>query len=235
MKNQYFGDISDYRKYGLLRVISKTFAVKIGVGWMLTEDDGRTDGKFVDYFSSPDKWRNYDPEIFDAMKTQVANGNRNVELAENGNYIPNAIYFSDYLTDDIHQREMYIQQMLDAFRETDLIFLDPDNGLEVKSVKKGNKNSNKFVYWDELETIANHVPSILLYQHFRRVQRDIFIETISKDLLSRLSAQGVMYFRTAHVVFFLVTKSPEIVRQFEALSENMSAQWGDQFQVGVYT
>ena len=34
MKNQYFGDINDYVKYGLLRVFSATH--RVAVCWMLT-------------------------------------------------------------------------------------------------------------------------------------------------------------------------------------------------------
>jgi hypothetical protein len=40
MKNQYFGDINDYRKYGLLRILSDEGSMRTGVCWMLTRDDG---------------------------------------------------------------------------------------------------------------------------------------------------------------------------------------------------
>ena len=50
MKNQYFGDINDYRKYGLS---SHTFRIMgnfaSALCWMLTAPDSRTDGKFIDY------------------------------------------------------------------------------------------------------------------------------------------------------------------------------------------
>ena len=39
MKNQYFGDINDYRKYGLLRILSTYGPIKTAVCWMLTPDD----------------------------------------------------------------------------------------------------------------------------------------------------------------------------------------------------
>lgn len=45
MKNQYFGDINDYLKYGLLRVIAKKTGLRVAVCWMPTPDDGHTDGK----------------------------------------------------------------------------------------------------------------------------------------------------------------------------------------------
>ena len=45
MKNQYLGDINDYRKQGLLRLLSGMGELKTGVCWMLTPDDGRTNRK----------------------------------------------------------------------------------------------------------------------------------------------------------------------------------------------
>ena len=38
----------------------------------------------------------------------------------------------------------------DVFADADLVFFDPDNGIEIASVKKGRKDSSKFVYLDEI-------------------------------------------------------------------------------------
>jgi hypothetical protein len=46
MKNQYFGDVNDYRKYGLLRALQSTWNGSLLVAWMLTPDDGGRDGRF---------------------------------------------------------------------------------------------------------------------------------------------------------------------------------------------
>jgi hypothetical protein len=35
VKNQYFGDVNDYRKYGLLRVLTNGGEIKTFVCWML--------------------------------------------------------------------------------------------------------------------------------------------------------------------------------------------------------
>ena len=43
MKVQYFGDVNDYRKFALLRLLADKF--KIGVCWMLTEADGSGRGQ----------------------------------------------------------------------------------------------------------------------------------------------------------------------------------------------
>ena len=50
MKNQYFGGVGDYGKYGLLKFLAE-HDVKIAVNWYLTQDDDNRpgDGKFTDY------------------------------------------------------------------------------------------------------------------------------------------------------------------------------------------
>ncbi len=65
MKNQYFGDINDYRKYGLLRALIKMASCKIAVCWMLTPDDGRPDGQQIKYLQHPKKYWAFDTGLFD--------------------------------------------------------------------------------------------------------------------------------------------------------------------------
>jgi hypothetical protein len=64
MKNQYFGDINDYRKYGLLRALQSTGDGSLLVAWMLTPDDGGRDERFRAYLDDPDTWAKYDPDLF---------------------------------------------------------------------------------------------------------------------------------------------------------------------------
>ena len=49
MKEQYVGDISDYRKYALLRALAGPGGLKPRVCWMLTPPDQRADGNKVGY------------------------------------------------------------------------------------------------------------------------------------------------------------------------------------------
>ena len=57
MKDPYFGDVNDFRKYGLLRLLSIQDRLRLGVCWMLTEPDGTTDGRFLSYLAQPEKYR----------------------------------------------------------------------------------------------------------------------------------------------------------------------------------
>ena len=81
MKNQYFGDINDYRKYGLLRCFEEA-KLKVGVCWMLTQDVANSDGQETRYLQEPWRWRQYDPELFDFLDKCVADGKRSVRRLE---------------------------------------------------------------------------------------------------------------------------------------------------------
>jgi len=202
MKNQYFADINDYLKYGILRAIANS-KLKICMCWMLTEDDNRNDGGNIQYLLKSDKWRKYDPALFDVMNWSVEKNKRSIDVAEKKNLIPDATYHPTLLTDDRDEREQYFKELTDISEASDLIFFDADNGMEVKSVKKGNKNSSKYLYWDEVERFAN-THSILVFQYFPRKKREEFIEGICQRLKAISNSTSVTALKTSHVGFFLV-------------------------------
>ena len=204
MKNQYFGDVNDYRKYGLLRTLANYGQLKIGVCWMLTADDGRTDGKFTTYLDKPQRWRQYDPQLFDLLYQWIAaDRRRNVLLAENEKVLPGVSFHSKLLTASGDKRATYFDEMGEQLAGCDLIFFDPDNGVEVKSIAKGRRNSEKYIYWDEIVKTFQAGHSILLYQHFRREERTAFIQRIVTELQARLNPSKIYWFRSSQVVYCL--------------------------------
>ena len=68
MKDQYFGDINDYRNFGLLRASH----LRLLIAWMLTPNDGSTDGKHIAYLDKPEQWSHHDPALFHTLKALLA-------------------------------------------------------------------------------------------------------------------------------------------------------------------
>ena len=228
MKDQYFGDINDYRKYGLLRAIIRASGLRILVAWMLTPDDGSTDGKFISYLEHPGKWSRYDPVLFTKIKELLASGQeRQVGLIEGSGIIPKAEYFSTLLPDTASGRSSWFNSLAQRAQDSDFVFLDPDNGLEVKSKTYGVKNSSKFLYWREVEALWASGKSLLIYQHFIREKRLNFIQRILEALRSATPGSFVEAFSTPQVVF-LMALQPEHQQFHGAIVTSVQERWEGQ-------
>lgn len=203
MKIQYFGDVNDYRKYALLRAFAQA-GLKVGVCWIMTEADGRSDGKNRTYLAKPDQWRGFDPDLFDALSTVPAEPTRaDLQRLEASDAIPGAVYFNNMAPDGLSDRRRWHAHAMGELTNADLVFFDPDNGFEIASCPKGRARSNKFVFFDEMVDHYRAGRSVLVYQHFPRTQRDEFILNLCEKMKTTLDNASILYFRTANVVFML--------------------------------
>jgi hypothetical protein len=228
VKDQYFGDINDYLKYGLLRGLVHV-GWRVGVCWMLTPDDGRTDGSKVRYLGEPNLWRGHDAILFDALRSTVgAEVPRGVTLVEEGNLIPGARYFSRIVPDKMPERSAWFADSLTALAGCDLLFFDPDNGLEVPSRAKGRLGSSKYLYRDEIATAwQRSSASLLVFQHFAREERNRHIQRLVNDVAQMAEGAWAIGWRSAHVLFLLVCRPQHRSRAEEAV-RLVQSRWTDQ-------
>ena len=229
MKNQYFGDINDYRKYGLLRCFIDA-GFRVGVCWMLTPDSPNRDGQKTGYLTKPRVWRQFDPPLFDLLSARVASANRSLHELEESSLMAGARYFSEVLRDDAFSRSKYMASMLRALSSADLLFFDPDNGLEVKSARCGSRGSSKYLYWREVEHAWRGDASLLVFQHYNREPRQALIRRLCHELASRTGDGVVVPIDTAHVLF-LFCGQPAHVQRFEATVRILSDRWPGQVRV----
>lgn len=232
MKNQYFGDINDYKKYGLLRSIISHSKLKVLVAWMLTEDDGSTDGKFIEYLNYPDKWKHFDPELY-AKTVELLNSSevRGVSMIENTNLLFGSQFFSILVPDQPEKRNRWFYDLLSHSESSDLVFLDPDNGLEIKSKKYGTKDSSKFLYWHEVKSLWETGKSLLIYQHFIREKRSNFTERMLKTLEENADGAIVVSFSTSNVVFLLALQSSHHAL-YQSIISAVEKSWPGQIKCG---
>lgn len=206
MKHQYVGDINDYRKYALLRALSAGGVNRIGVCWMLTPDDGGTDGGKLSYLGKPEQHRRFDPVLFDILAHAAGEPDRRrLHTIEDSGAVAGALYYNETLPQAVDERAAYMAECRARFADADLVFFDPDNGIEVSSAKLGRKAALKYVFLDEVAASYGERKSVLIYQHFPQMKPK---QQFVADTLARLRATtpdaATFTFTTAHVVFFLL-------------------------------
>ena len=189
MKNQYVADINDYNKYLLLSDFSKIYDV-IDVCWMLTPDDYGRDGAKTKYLFDESKRK--DTLIYDYLKGMVISNIKDVAAIENGKIIPVRNYYYGI-------REVPLPPGLPK-----LLFLDPDNGLEVKSIPLGSPKSERYVYYSDLKPIINQGCDILVYQHYPRVNREKYHLYRTREIESRIGDVRVTHISMGMVDFILI-------------------------------
>jgi hypothetical protein len=228
VKNQYYGDINDYKKYAILRYLVGDGAYRLGVNWYLTDDDGSSDGRILGYLCDPAQWRYLDQELFDRLKESVViKGLKSVSEAHAAMGVDGVVYFNQSTPDGGTQRDKWFKEALEQLKSCDLAFLDPDNGLNVKSCAYGWKRSSKYVFDHELKAMWDERPgrSLIIYQHFGRVKRDLFLDECSLRLNRILGCPTVIRLQCSHIVFFLVPCAEHLSDLWQR-AMNFALRWG---------
>jgi hypothetical protein len=226
MKHQYFGDVNDYRKYGLLRIVQRETGLRLGVWWMLTPDDGRSDGNSTSYLGEPKRWREYDPPLFDALAAAVPAGRSIAAVMERG-LLGDALFVDALVPDNAVERATLFASARASLRAAEIVFLDPDNGLEIPSCAPGRKGSSKFALQREIEELFAAGHSILVYQHFPREERLAFVRRMAAQFRSVMPASAVGCFQTSNVAFFLLSQ-PCHAAALRVSADRVLASWGDE-------
>jgi len=218
VKHQYYGDVNDYRKYGLLRCLATGGSLSIGVCWMLTLDDGRTDGGLTSYLNAPQEWRAHDPGLYDHLKHDVVESmQRNVHRAEIPGLIPGAVFCSGLVPAAKPGRVGYFTDVLQTLDACQLLFFDPDNGIEVRSVPFGSRESPKYVYWRELIAAYSEGHSLLVYQHYPHQNRLAFHQRMAGEIARRMPLSTAFALKTPSVVYFLIVRPEHLDLVHEGL------------------
>jgi hypothetical protein len=208
MKNQYFGDRNDYFKYNLLIYLAEELSGirKLSIIWMLTKDDASGDGAKTRYSKGPG-----DRKLFRFLRESLDGGVRDVArmndyFKEAGHGFACCSYGAEKLL--LHQdRANYFGQIPSENLVDAVVFLDPDNGLEVKSATE--RNLHKYVKYEEVKSIYGKMSSdscLVVYQHLPRIDRKYFLYNLYRDLKEYLKCPVPASITDNQVAFLILAK-----------------------------
>ena len=227
MKNKYFGDINDYYKYGLLRILCNHGEIRTAVCWMRTLDDGRSKGQVPEYLQQRDKYKSLDAELFESLTRCLKHpSHRSIRLARRPGILPFAVPYEALLPHDADKRRQYFRRFLAKARDRDchLVFFDPDTGLKLMWSPRTGKTSSAHLYLDELQMIFDAGHSVLFYQHFPYKPRDQFVRDLASGLCQLCHVPTVFAFPTPKVVFLLVPQL-HLIDYFHRRSQEVAQTW----------
>ena len=233
MQDRYAGDIGDFGKFGLLSALEKT-GFRIGINWykvLPPSSEYRKDGSFKSAdgrHKIKEKYCPCDEVLAKKLFAISESDSRSIDALENAMLLKSATYFHDTVPVDC--REQWHRKALDVLTNCDLVFLDPDNGLLVRSVKEGSPKSVKYVFDRELSEYIKRGQSVVLYNHRPRKQRDQYFAEMSERMIAASMGNPFMaitFPKGSIRDYFLIPANDDHSRRIKtALNELVSGQWG---------
>lgn len=217
MKDQYFGDFGDYQKISLLKGLREA-NLNVLVHWMKTDDDNSNDGRHITYLDNPSMWMNYEPDIFEYIKQKIAKDKRSLVHIERSVFCER-ISFVNQKIENTKARNSILESIVSS--DSHLVFFDPDNGIEVKSTNF--KNVHKYVVWEEIIKTYNAGKSVLVYQHFSRINRESFIQNKLSEIKSKIGEDAVAL-KVKHSVYFIIPQ-PTHKNKLNAVLNRFTKKW----------
>ena len=141
-----------------------------------------------------ESFRGCDPPLYDTLRAIVRNGARSVRSVKEGDVLPPGTVFYDNLLSfegigrgdtqrRLERRKAWGWDALAATRGHEVVFADPDNGLESGESRTSLKGT-KYAYFDELIPHLDRGQSLIVYHHHRW---DIPADTQVRERLSQIN------------------------------------------------
>ena len=249
MQDRYFGDIGDFAKYGLLRAVTAGAPpLSLAVLWYLVPDESHNeDGRHIDYLeptpTNRARFRACDPELYDRLADLVRAGRRSVSaVPEHMLLPPGTAYHAAPLdfsgvsrADRASLRQRWLTSALDTADGADVVFLDPDNGLEVGCGPCGDKGP-KYVFYDDLSGISA-AQTLIVYQHATRTgtfeeQLEARMDDLAHSLrLPRENLLAMRWRRVSPRAFIFAMADSRRAKVLERLRLMLAGPWGGNFDL----
>jgi len=217
------GDVGDFGKYGLLRALCAD-ELSLGVVWYLVPDEeGTGDGGHIQYLEpTPQnlrRFRDCDPPLYDTLGEIVRSGRRSVRAVRERGVLPEGTAFCEEILSFVgmpftgaaarerrlDHRRAWVQGALEAVDGCDIVFADPDNGLEPRGLPRHRKKGPKFAYYDELAPYLERGQSLVIYQTRNRTTLESQMQERLSEVNERLGKSFALFHRPyAGRSFFVV-------------------------------
>lgn len=238
MQNRYAGDVGDFGKLGMLRCIERA-GVRVGINWYLVKDEAHNDdGKHTGYLRDR-RFVDIDEELRRSLAFLIYNNSRSVEQIERQKLLKTGIYYHEILDPILNniceRRTTWHQNGLECMKGSELVFLDPDNGLLPKSVGIGSIKSVKYVLPNEIVNYYEQGYSVAFYSHRTREQLKDYLcrfdELFNTLQLQGATIAGISFKRGTVRDYFFVLHEEHRTRVLNGIKDLLHSNWSLHFSI----
>ncbi len=227
-------------------------SLNIGVVWYLVPDENHNnDGKHIRYLDpsvyNQERYRECDPALYDALREIVRSNRRNVSSIRDCQVLPlGTRFYEAVLTfnrpddqgsftrkDRVARRKAWLYDALKLTDGSDVVFVDPDNGFEVK-VDPYQRRGPKYVFFDELLPYLERNQSLVIYHHIGRQGSawDQIRERLTQ-IHSKLGREAfaLLYHRGSARAFFVVPAPRHRMNLISKAKMLMLSPWSRHFEL----
>jgi hypothetical protein len=230
-------------KFGLIRaLVDGEPPLRIGVNWYLTGDESHNaDGKHTEYLEPGTthhaSLRSRDPDLMARLAHVVAT-DRSVSALEKGGVLPaGSPTYPARLKDGLLDsgRRTWHQGALAALGDSDVVFVDPDNGIRLS--RSGSKPS-KFVFLDELTDYSACGQSLVIYHHADRSAGGVAVQ-VARRLRELAEGTGVeplgaVIARRGSTRYFFIVPTPAHRDRLASAARGHLGRWSPHVEFVSY-
>jgi hypothetical protein len=248
MQDRYAGDVGDFGKFGLLRHLcgetaqDKDPRLKPGLIWYRVGDEHHNgDGRHISYLKRNPRndlrFRSCDETVYDALADLVERNRRSVAALERADLLPNAVYWKEPISSP---RNGWFERALKAMAGCDVVFVDPDNGIECAGLKDTQARSRKFVFRSEVQALVLQGNTAVIYHHIGRLggtaeeQTQRHLKTLQDTLSLPQRPFGVLLRRGTTRAYLILPDTGPHHRVLLSRAKALVRKWGkDEWKAGT--
>ena len=243
MQNRYVGDVGDFGKYALLRRLGR-FPIRLGIVWCLFPDEKHNaDGRHVGYLKLSE-FQALDDMLIRTLGRIIETGQRRISSVVKSNILPEGTISCDEpiarpgrttSRDRLSYRAAWLDRCLELTKNCDLVFFDPDNGIETASVPKIHQKAGKYIYSDELGEFWKRGNALLIYHHLNRTsssaQQVKILRINLQTLFSEAAVLPLVFRRGSSRAFCLVHRGDAVGQELERRAADLwNTGWSRHFR-----
>ncbi len=240
MRDDFVGDIGDFGKYALLTALAGS-DFTLHVNWYFNNQRGRA----FQYLHQEKKYGACSPKLYSALQDMAKDIPSRLKEIEARRILPEkTLFFAEPLDvlaalepQDQHRIKWHLKALEEA-KEADIVFLDPDNGLESEANARNLKLVSKYsVATAEIRDYVARDKALVIYHHFHRngshpKQIQELLKRVSLD--TDVEAWGIRFGAVSPRVYIVIPTARHHVKLKERLLSFANGKCREPFQLETY-